>query len=562
MAEKKFGATSEFKLKREKKKKTLRGFQKFLIIFASVICVLLLAALLVFSYYKYIRVPKPTPVDNSGSGLDVYDDSQQNLSNNKQNKYSFMMIGCDKRNWLSDVIMIATYDVKEKQVAIMQIPRDTYVTASNKLILKETSDGRSVISRENFNSENGTEMKINTALFFGGNFAETELKNLVSLSRNASDDEIKKACENSFLDIDPDTLNKYISAKGNDKSNLEYSIKMNFAIKYLASLLYSSFGVPIDFYAQVNVDGFDNIVDAIGGVDIYVQADMNYDDPVQNLHIHIKKGYQHMDGKTAEGFVRFRYGYATADIARTDAQKIFMTAFIKKVLSLEGIMNLSDLVKEISANLNTNVSFEDALYFATNALDVDMSGITMFTCPGFALYKNEVSYYGVNKSEMIDMVNTYLNKYEEPLSESAFSIFKFASGSDYDSTPRTASDIDEDQPYLGFVTYRPPAEDEEPDLENPDGEVNSGDGGENGSEGGGDGSESGAESGEGGEGELSDGDTDKGSDNGSEGGENGGSSNENPEDTEVSANTSPAENADNPPSGGSSDGDPIIFKNE
>ncbi|MBP5245438.1 MAG: LCP family protein [Clostridia bacterium] len=559
MAEKKFGATSEFKLKREKKKKTLRGFQKFLIIFASVICVLLLAALLVFSYYKYIHVPKPTPVDNSGSGLDVYDDSQQNLSNNKQNKYSFMMIGCDKRNWLSDVIMIATYDVKEKQVAIMQIPRDTYVTASNKLILKETSDGRSVISRENFNSENGTEMKINTALFFGGNFAETELKNLVSLSRNASDDEIKKACENSFLDIDPDTLNKYISAKGNDKSNLEYSIKMNFAIKYLASLLYSSFGVPIDFYAQVNVDGFDNIVDAVGGVDIYVQADMNYDDPVQNLHIHIKKGYQHMDGKTAEGFVRFRYGYATADIARTDAQKIFMTAFIKKVLSLEGIMNLSDLVKEISANLNTNVSFEDALYFATNALDVDMSGITMFTCPGFALYKNEVSYYGVNKSEMIDMVNTYLNKYEEPLSESAFSIFKFASGSDYDSTPRTASDIDEDQPYLGFVKYVPPEEGGEPDTENGEDGENTEDGSDNGSEnvenGSGDANENGDDGSE-------NGDSAEGPGNGAEGGENGGSSNENPEDTEVSANTSPAENADNPPSGGASDGDPIIFKNE
>ena len=558
MAEKKFGATSEFKLKREKKKKTLRGFQKFLIIFASVICVLLLAALLVFSYYKYIRVPKPTPMDNSGSGLDVYDDSQQNTQS-KQHKYSFMMIGCDKRNWLSDVIMIATYDVKEKQVAIMQIPRDTYVTASNKLILKETSDGRSVISRENFNTSNGSEMKINTALFFGGSFAETELNNLVSLAKNASDDEIKKSCENSFLDIDADTLSKYMNAKGNEKSNLEYSIRMNFAVKYLASLLYSSFGVPIDFYAQVNVDGFDNIVDAVGGVDIYVQEDMNYDDPVQNLHIHIKKGYQHMDGKTAEGFVRFRYGYATADIARTDAQKIFMTAFIKKVLSLEGIMNLSDLVKEISANLNTNISFEDALYFATNALDVDMADITMFTCPGFALYKNEVSYYGVNKSEMMEMVNTYLNKYEEPLSESAFSIFKFASGSDYDSTPRTASDIDDKQPYLGFVKYVPPSEDGETDDENPDGEdvPEDGDGAENGENG-----EDGTENSDGGDGGSSDGNADDNSDSGSEGGENTGSSNENPPDVEVSTNPSPAENADNPTENGSSDGDPIIFKNE
>jgi LCP family protein required for cell wall assembly len=540
MANKKFGATAEFKLKRDKKKKPLRGFQKFLIIFASVIGVLLLAGLLIFSYYKYIRKPTPSPV-NRPNALNTYDDTQ-NDSYGKQSKYSFLMLGCDKRNWLSDVIMIATYDVAEKQIALIQIPRDTYVTVSNKLILKDNEkENYRVISNENFNSQNGAEMKINTVLSFAGTFAENELGNLVALAKKASDGDIAKLCSDTFLDIDGATLKQYMSAKGNEKANVEYEIKMNFAIKYLSSLLSSSFGIPLDFYAQVNVDGFDNIVDAIGGVDIYVQHDMDYADPMQNLHIHIKKGYQHMDGKTAEGFVRFRYGYATADIARTDAQKIFMTAFIKKAISLEGIMNLNNLITEIRSNLNTNVSFEDAMYFATNALDVDLSSITMFTCPGTSLYQNGVSYYTVNKTAVLEMINEYLNKYETPLTEDALSIIELSDSLPYGNDTFTASDIDDNQPHLGFVVPKPvsdePKGDETPDEpdtgageENPDGNTDA----------------------QNPDGDVQNTDEPDNTDENAQSGENGG---ENAAETGTEGGNSPSVN---PPS----DDAPIIFKNE
>ncbi len=541
MANKKFGATAEFKLKRDKKKKPLRGFQKFLIIFASVIGVLLLAGLLIFSYYKYIRKPTPSPV-NRPNALNTYDDTQ-NDSYGKQSKYSFLMLGCDKRNWLSDVIMIATYDVSEKQIALIQIPRDTYVTVSNKLILKDNEKGNyRVISNENFNSKNGAEMKINTVLSFAGTFAENELGNLVALAKKASDGDIAKLCSDTFLDIDEATLKQYMSAKGNEKANVEYEIKMNFAIKYLSSLLSSSFGIPLDFYAQVNVDGFDNIVDAIGGVDIYVQHDMDYDDPMQNLHIHIKKGYQHMDGKTAEGFVRFRYGYATADIARTDAQKIFMTAFIKKAISLEGIMNLNNLITEIRSNLNTNVSFEDAMYFATNALDVDLSSITMFTCPGTSLYQNGVSYYTVNKTAVLEMINEYLNKYETPLTEDALSIIELSDSLPYGNDTFTVSDIDDNQPHLGFVVPKPVSDEPKVDEENPD-EPDTGAGEEN---------PDGNTDAQNPDGDVQNTDEPDNTDENAQSGENGG---ENAAETGTEGGNSPSVN---PPS----DDAPIIFKNE
>ena len=102
-------------------------------------------------------------------------------------------------------------------------------------------------------------------------------------------------------------------------------------IASFAALLEDGLNVKIDYTFLVDLDAFGEIVNAIGGVEIDVADDMDYDDPDQDLYIHIKKGYQTLYGKDAEGFIRFRSGYVTADIGRIDAQKIFMTSMIKKI---------------------------------------------------------------------------------------------------------------------------------------------------------------------------------------------------------------------------------------
>ncbi len=435
--------------RRAPKKKKKSGIKTALVVFVAVLLLLLLAGCGVFGYFKYLHRPdsdsgflNPTPenvlVDDTGTPVPS--------STLRDGRYNFLAVGCDRKEWLSDVIMLATYDVKEKSVAIMQIPRDTYVTVTKKLQL----DDNGSISSANFDGKSGYGCKINAVLGHGGGFAGTELKRLVGLAADASASELEKICKDSFLDIDSKTLKSYMSANGSEKSDLEYKIKLKFAIKYLSALLYHCYGVPTDFYAQVNLDGFVNIVDAVGGVDVYVQEDMNYDDPYQDLHIHIKAGNQHLDGKAAEGFIRFRYGYAAADIARIDAQKIFMTAFIKKVMSIDGIKNLNELVKEVSANLNTNISLSDILYFATNALDLDLSKVVMLTMPGSPQYINKVSYYLVNKQVLMKYVNTYLNKYTDPLTEDDFIVVQSTS-KNTGRDPLTATDITEDQPDLGFL---------------------------------------------------------------------------------------------------------------
>ena len=115
------------------------------------------------------------------------------------------------------------------------------------------------------------------------------------------------------------------------------------ALRDFADFLEKNMCVKIHYTALIGIEGFGSIVDAIGGVEMYVPRDMYYVDPYQDLYINLKEGYQTLNGDKAEQFVRFRYGYANGDIGRGDAQKLFMTAFIKKLASSISFTDLGTL---------------------------------------------------------------------------------------------------------------------------------------------------------------------------------------------------------------------------
>lgn len=185
-----------------------------------------------------------------------------------------------------------------------------------------------------------------------------------------------------------------------------------------ASFLETNLCIKIHYCAVMDLDGFAGIVEAIGGVDMYVPLDMYYSDPGQNLYINLKEGYQHLNGKTAEQFVRYRMGYANADIGRGNAQKLFIAAFIKKLQS-----SISDLsvLKELAANVityvDTDITVNDIFYFGKSFLGlgtgerVDLGNIRMMTMPGSPKYHNGASYYVMNKAAVADIINTNFNIY-------------------------------------------------------------------------------------------------------------------------------------------------------
>lgn len=190
---------------------------------------------------------------------------------------------------------------------------------------------------------------------------------------------------------------------------------MKYGMEHVRDLMQDNLALKIDYYVLVNLDGFVKIIDDIGGVDMYVPYDLDYEDYVQDLYIHIKQGQQTLSGKDAEGFVRFRYGYINADLGREDAQKLFMTALFEKVKNGNGInpTNVVSVVNDVTSNTLTDVPTNDFVYMLKKVFDIKLENITMFTAPGRACMVNGVSYYVIGRLDTARLINNYLNVYSE-----------------------------------------------------------------------------------------------------------------------------------------------------
>lgn len=113
--------------------------------------------------------------------------------------------------------------------------------------------------------------------------------------------------------------------------------------------------VPIHYYALADWRGFIEVVNLIGGVDIYVDKDMYYEDPYADLVIDIKHGYQHMDGSTAGKYVRFRKD-ELGDIGRVQRQQQFLKAAAQQIFSVQNMTKLSSLMTTLDKYVETDLN--------------------------------------------------------------------------------------------------------------------------------------------------------------------------------------------------------------
>ena len=141
--------------------------------------------------------------------------------------------------------------------------------------------------------------------------------------------------------------------------------------------------IPINYYVEFTFEAFRDMIDALGGVDYDVPQNMNYDDPYQDLHIHLVKGYQHLDGDKAEQFVRFRK-YPMGDIDRVKAQQSFIKALAEQKLNASVIVKLPDIFKVLQNNVKTNFKSGDVVKYAVNLKDLESDNINTYSIPGVA----------------------------------------------------------------------------------------------------------------------------------------------------------------------------------
>ncbi len=218
----------------------------------------------------------------------------------------------------------------------------------------------------------------------------------------------------------PNKINSLLASSYYKAYNAGEKNVFHAALADTAEQLEQAMNIRIDNYVLVNLQAFENIVNIIGGVPIDVPEDMDYDDPFQDLHIHIKKGYQVLDGKTAAGFIRFRSGYLEADIGRQNAQKLFLTALFKQVKSSMTVDKIAKLAEEAIRNVTTDINVADAVYFAKSVLSLDLEDVKMMNIPGYPVNSNGASYYVVYRKDMLEIINGYFNVYNRDITDALF----------------------------------------------------------------------------------------------------------------------------------------------
>ena len=176
-------------------------------------------------------------------------------------------------------------------------------------------------------------------------------------------------------------------------------------------------GFDVDHYMIIDLDAFIEIVDTIGGVKFDVPIDMNYDDPWQDLSIHVSKGPQTLNGHDAMGVWRYRKTYVNGDIGRLDVQHDLLKAVVKQTLTLGNIKNLDKILSIISRRVETDLSTGNLAYFAEQFLQMKEENITFATAPGnYNGQMNKLSYVFLYPEEWLQCVNNDINPYSVQVS--------------------------------------------------------------------------------------------------------------------------------------------------
>ena len=154
-------------------------------------------------------------------------------------------------------------------------------------------------------------------------------------------------------------------AEGSDRINAAFSYggvkQSKAAVSYLL-------GIPIHHHVIVKVYGAKKVVDAIGGVDLEVEKDMDYDDNWGGLHVHLKKGRQHLTGDQAVGYARFRKDNTRVDlegdVGRMRRQQQVIRALVRTTKDPAIVMRFPAIAQAVKETLETDLSINDMLALA------------------------------------------------------------------------------------------------------------------------------------------------------------------------------------------------------
>lgn len=172
--------------------------------------------------------------------------------------------------------------------------------------------------------------------------------------------------------------------------------------------------MPVDHYVLFDFDGFEKVIDAMGGVDITLDEKMKVY-PNKHEYEVLPAGDNHLDGEMALKFMRNRQIYADGDLGRVKAQRKIIHSMMDKVMDMSA-MEVFSVLTAAYGNFNTDMSLEEIRSFISPVKKCGTDALNMFEMPGEAHWvKPNPSYYVCHKKETLTMINEYLLPYGDKL---------------------------------------------------------------------------------------------------------------------------------------------------
>ena len=190
----------------------------------------------------------------------------------------------------------------------------------------------------------------------------------------------------------------------------------------LSKRLGAMLGFELDGYVLVNLKAFRETVELVGGVEFDVPQDMNYEDASQDLYIHLKKGPQHLDGEKAMELVRFRKGYATQDIQRTQVQQQFLKELAKQCLSVSSLTKIGEFADIFAEYVTTSLTTGNMVWFGKELLACDFDTMQCCTAEGEGAMINGAAYYPLYAGRLLETVNACFNPYDAPIASGTLNV--------------------------------------------------------------------------------------------------------------------------------------------
>lgn len=227
-----------------------------------------------------------------------------------------------------------------------------------------------------------------------------------------------------MLSIPRDTLVK--------RKNPKINSSLHAGIENLEEVVSDLVGFPLDFHIALDLDGFIELVDAVGGVEFNVPVEMYYNDPAQDLNIFYQPGVQHLSGQQAMEVCRFRHnadgtGYPLGDIQRAETCQQMILTVAKKVVSFSSMSRINEFMDIFERNVDTNLSGSNIAWFAGKGVGLNLStSVVSGSLPGdgSVTYRGTTYCYELEPEGSLTEINRLVNPYTTPLTLDDLNIFQ------------------------------------------------------------------------------------------------------------------------------------------